>query len=84
LREGLSPEEARDRVCVLDSRGLLVEGRNVEPYKQPFVQPRDNIADWRIANDIPTLIETIEHTKATALLGLSGQTGAFNHPWCRR
>ena len=80
LREGLSPEEARDRVCVLDSRGLLVEGRNVEPYKQPFVQPRDNIADWRIANDIPTLLETIEHTKATALLGLSGQTGAFNHP----
>ena len=44
------------------------------------MQPRDNIADWRIANDIPTLIETIEHTKATALLGLSGQTGAFNHP----
>jgi malate dehydrogenase (oxaloacetate-decarboxylating) len=40
IREGLSPEEARDRVCVLDSRGLLVEGRNVEAYKQPFVQPR--------------------------------------------
>ncbi|MBL8258282.1 MAG: NAD-dependent malic enzyme [Candidatus Competibacteraceae bacterium] len=80
LREGLSPEEARDRVCVLDSRGLLVEGRSFEPYKQPFVQPRKNIADWRIANDIPTLLETIEHTRATALLGLSGQTGAFNHP----
>ncbi|HCK81868.1 MAG TPA: NAD-dependent malic enzyme [Candidatus Competibacter sp.] len=80
LREGLNPEEARDRVCVLDSRGLLVEGRNVEAYKQAFVQPRTHIADWRIANDIPTLLETIENTKATALLGLSGQTGAFNHP----
>jgi malate dehydrogenase (oxaloacetate-decarboxylating) len=39
MREGLSREEARDRVCVLDSRGLLVAGRNVEAYKQDYVQP---------------------------------------------
>jgi malate dehydrogenase (oxaloacetate-decarboxylating) len=38
------------------------------------------MAGWQISNDVPTLLETIEHTKATALLGLSGQAGAFNHP----
>ena len=65
---------------VLDSGGLLVEGRTVEPYKQPFLQPREKIIGWQIANDIPTLLETIEHTKATVLLGLSGQAGSFNHP----
>ena len=80
MREGLSREEARDRVCVLDSRGLLIEGRNVEAYKQCYVQPREKVANWQIANEIPTLLETIEHTKATALLGLSGQAGSFNHP----
>lgn len=80
IREGLSREEARDRVCVLDSHGLLVEGRNVEAYKRDYLQPRKNIAEWQISNDIPTLLETIEHSKATALLGLSGQAGAFNHP----
>ncbi len=80
LREGLSHEEARDRVCVLDSRGLLVEGRHIEPYKQPFAQPREKIAGWSLANEVPTLLEVIEHTQATALLGLSGQAGAFNHP----
>jgi malate dehydrogenase (oxaloacetate-decarboxylating) len=80
MREGLSREEARDRVCVLDSRGLLVQDRIVEPYKQDYLQPREKIAGWQIANDIPTLLETIEHTKATALLGLSGQAGSFNHP----
>ncbi len=80
IRDGLSPEEARDRVCVLDSGGLLVEGRNVEAYKQPFLQPREKISGWQISNAIPTLLETIEHTKATALLGLSGQAGSFNHP----
>ena len=80
MREGLSREEARDRVCVLDSRGLLVQDRSVEAYKQDYLQPREKIAGWHIVNDIPTLLETIEHTKATALLGLSGQAGAFNHP----
>lgn len=83
MREGLSRAEARDRVCVLDSGGLLVEGRSVEAYKRDFVQPREKIVGWQLANEIPTLLETIEHTKATALLGLSGQAGAFNHPWCR-
>ena len=80
MREGLNREEARDRVCVLDSRGLLVEGRNVEAYKQDYLQPLGKIADWQIANEIPTLLEVIEYTQATVLLGLSGQTGAFNHP----
>jgi len=80
LREGLSREEARDRVCVLDSGGLLIEGRSLESYKQDYAQPRAKIAGWQIANDIPTLLETIEHTQATVLLGLSGQAGSFNHP----
>ncbi|MFO1372692.1 MAG: malic enzyme-like NAD(P)-binding protein, partial [Candidatus Competibacteraceae bacterium] len=80
IRDGLSLTEARDRVFVLDSRGLLVEGRHIESYKQPYMQPHANVAGWQIANDIPTLMEVIEHTKATALLGLSGQAGAFNHP----
>ncbi|HAS86654.1 MAG TPA: NAD-dependent malic enzyme [Candidatus Competibacteraceae bacterium] len=80
IREGLSAEEARDRVCVLDSGGLLVEGRTVEPYKQPFLQPREKITGWQIANDIPTLLETIDYTLSLILLGLSGQAGSFNHP----
>ncbi|MBK8753686.1 MAG: NAD-dependent malic enzyme [Candidatus Competibacteraceae bacterium] len=80
MREGLNREQARDRVCVLDSRGLLVEGRSVEAYKQDYLQPRGKIAGWQIANEIPTLLEVIEYTQATVLLGLSGQTGAFNHP----
>ena len=80
MRDGLSRAEARDRVCVLDSRGLLVAGRNVESYKQDYLQPREKIAGWQLSNEIPTLLEVIEHTQATALLGLSGQAGAFNHP----
>ncbi len=84
LREGLSREEARDRVCVLDSRGLLVEGRHIEPYKQPFVQPREKIVGWQLTNEVPTLLEVIEHTFSAlqSHLGLRGATDG--HPGMER
>ncbi len=78
--EGLSDEEAHARVFVIDSKGLLVEGRAMEAYKQPYAQRRDRISDWKIAAQIPTLLEVIENAQATTLVGLSGIAGAFNQP----
>ncbi|MGA9522256.1 MAG: oxaloacetate-decarboxylating malate dehydrogenase, partial [Myxococcaceae bacterium] len=46
MRECLSPEEAYARICVLDSRGLLVDDRPLEPYKRPWAQRRSDIAGW--------------------------------------
>jgi malate dehydrogenase (oxaloacetate-decarboxylating) len=80
VREGLSREEAHGRVFVLDSKGLVVHGRAMDPHKQAFAQPAERIAGWRVAGQVPTLLEVIQHAGATALLGLSGQTGAFNQP----
>ena len=80
MREGLSPQQARERIFVLDSKGLLVEGRAMEPYKQPYAQPQECVAEWRIAGSVPSLLEVIENAQTTVLLGLSGQTGAFNRP----
>jgi malate dehydrogenase (oxaloacetate-decarboxylating) len=72
---GLSPTQALARLYVLDSRGLLVEGRPMEDYKLRFAQPRERIADW--GTEVPDLLQTVEKTKATMLLGLSGQPNAF-------
>jgi malate dehydrogenase (oxaloacetate-decarboxylating) len=72
-REGLSDAEARARVLVLDSKGLLVEGRKMEPYKEMLAQPKERIAGWPDVD----LESTIKHAKATVLLGLSGQPGTF-------
>lgn len=76
-REGLSDDEARARVFVLDSKGLLVEGRPMEDYKKQLAQPRERVADWP---EGPTwgLLATVKYARATALLGLSGQGGAFS------
>jgi malate dehydrogenase (oxaloacetate-decarboxylating) len=80
VREGLTREEARARVFVLDSRGLLVQGRAMDTYKAPFAQAAEAISDWNCDGEVPTLIEVIENAGITVLLGLSGQASAFNRP----
>ena len=75
---GLSRAEAHARIFVVDSRGLLVEGRAMEGYKKDFAVPAARIASWTKAAAVPTLLETIANAKITALLGLSGQAGAFD------
>ncbi|KIX84573.1 NAD-dependent malic enzyme [Thermus filiformis] len=82
-REGLSEEEARARVLVLDSKGLLVRGRSMEAYKEPFAQDPERIRAWRYAGAYPNLLETIQNARATVLLGLSGQGGSFTEPVAR-
>ncbi|WP_419249642.1 oxaloacetate-decarboxylating malate dehydrogenase [Sandaracinus amylolyticus] len=86
-REGLSDEEARARVLVLDSRGLLVEGAKMEAYKGPLAQRRAAIESWpsfsgrnggAVTGERPDLLETVREGRATVLIGLSGQAGAFD------
>ena len=79
VREGLSEQEAVERIYMIDSKGLILKGRsNVEPYKLEFAQDPAKVASWQIAGDMPDLLETIQNAKVTALIGLSGQRGAFN------
>ena len=65
-----------DRLFVLDSKGLLLEDRPMEDYKKPFAKPRAAIASWNLSGT-PSLLEVLTHSKATILLGFSGQAGSF-------
>ncbi len=78
VREGVDPDDARDRVFVLDSRGLLTEDRAMEDYKRPFAKSRDLVAGWGVEGHAPDLLETVVRSRATVLIGLSGQAGAFD------
>ena len=83
MRDGLSAEEAYSRMFVLDSKGLLTTDRSMEEYKQCFAHPPEALAGWKVAGRYPNLLETIENARATVLIGLSGQTGAFREPIVR-
>jgi malate dehydrogenase (oxaloacetate-decarboxylating) len=77
MKDGLSADDAFARIFVLDSKGMLTKDRPMEAYKLPFAQPRERVEDWGLGDAVPGLNETIERSRATVLLGLSGQPGAF-------
>ncbi|MDK9699561.1 MAG: NAD-dependent malic enzyme [bacterium] len=79
MEEGISITEARRRIFAMDMPGLLLEGMQVEPHQQPFLQPREAVAGWSAdANRAPNLREVVEHGKITILIGLSAQAGVFD------
>ncbi len=75
VRDGLSREDAAERVFVLDSKGLLTLDRKMEDYKRGFARAVPD--GWTMSGSVPNLLETIQQSRATALLGLSGQFRAF-------
>jgi malate dehydrogenase (oxaloacetate-decarboxylating) len=76
---GLSEREARSRFYAVDKDGLLVEGmQGISAGQQRFAQPRSALANWKLENpDRITLLDTVRNAKPTALIGVSGQAGAF-------
>lgn len=76
-RDGLGDAEARARVLVLDSKGLLLTNRQLDTYKEPYAATSESVHNWTFEGSAPGLIETIQNANATVLLGLSGQAGSF-------
>jgi malate dehydrogenase (oxaloacetate-decarboxylating) len=79
VRDGLSEEEARSRLWLVSSRGLVHAGlAGLSPWQQRYAQPPQRVAGWRRdpAGAIP-LAEVVERVRPTALIGVCGQPGAF-------
>jgi len=67
--EGMSTEEARKHCWFVDSRGLLVAGRdNIAVHKEPYAHEGEFTRDF---------LEAVKQLKPTAILGLSGQPQTF-------
>jgi malate dehydrogenase (oxaloacetate-decarboxylating)/malate dehydrogenase (oxaloacetate-decarboxylating)(NADP+) len=77
--EGLSEDEACQRILILDSQGLLVDTReSVDDYKLSFCKTQNECQVLGMtAPDEATLLDVITCSKPTVLLGLSGRSGAF-------
>ncbi len=77
--EGVEELEARARLWLVDSQGLVQTGRTkVEPFKQKYAQPRESTLDWKI-NDPSRLTfgDVVRNVRPTILIGTSAQPGAF-------
>jgi malate dehydrogenase (oxaloacetate-decarboxylating) len=76
---GLKASEAQERFFVLNSRALLLEGMpDVGPAQKPFLQPRDTISSWTLREPgAVELFDVVVNARPTALIGVSGQPGAF-------
>ncbi|KIK98929.1 hypothetical protein PAXRUDRAFT_619188 [Paxillus rubicundulus Ve08.2h10] len=76
---GMSEEEARNRIWLVDSKGLIYTGReNVADHKRPFA--RNDYA----GPPVKDLLQIIRYVKPTALMGLSTIKGAFTEAVIRR
>jgi len=66
---GIAPKEGRKQCWFVDSKGLLVQGRdNMAAQKLPYAHPHHHIVDF---------VQAVKTLKPTAILGLSGQPSTF-------
>ena len=78
--EGLSQADARARIWLVDSQGLVhEERRDLEPFKREYAQPTARVAGWEVSADGSiSLLEVVRKARATILIGTAAQPGAFN------
>jgi len=79
LNAGLPTSQAHRRFFLVDRQGLLIEGMpQIEPVQAPFLQPRETVAAWALATPGAIgLLDVVANARPTALIGVSGQPGAF-------
>ncbi|WP_340610583.1 NAD-dependent malic enzyme [Xenorhabdus bharatensis] len=90
--EGLSDEQARARVFMVDRFGLLTDKQpNLLDFQSVLVQKSSALQSWDVDKDILSLMDVVRNAKPTVLIGVSGQSGLFTeeiiremHKHCER
>jgi malate dehydrogenase (oxaloacetate-decarboxylating) len=85
LDAGLSEKEAGQRFFMVDREGLLVRGMpDIAPFQEPFLQERSAVGGWTLDHpDKIAMVDVVRNAKPTALIGVSGQAGAFSEATVR-
>jgi len=78
VRDGLSPDEARSRIWLIDRAGLVTDDMEGLPdYQRAYARPAGEAADWTREHGRIGLLETVRRVHPTILIGTSTDHGAF-------
>ncbi|WP_027695127.1 NAD-dependent malic enzyme [Vibrio litoralis] len=80
VKEGISEQQARQQVFMIDRWGMLEQGMsNLLSFQQKLTQPQSIRKQWKIkANQDISLLDVITHAKPDVLIGVTGVAGLFN------
>jgi malate dehydrogenase (oxaloacetate-decarboxylating) len=83
--EGVTADKARQLIWLVDSRGLVHDGRALdEPFKKKYAQPVGRTAAWEIdSGGEISFADVVRNVHPTILIGTSAQAGAFSEPIVR-
>lgn len=77
MHDGLTDEEAKQRIYILDSQGLVLNDREwLDDFKQRYAKDRSLVSTW-LDKEKVTLDELLQSIPITVLIGTSGVYGAF-------
>jgi malate dehydrogenase (oxaloacetate-decarboxylating) len=76
--DGLSEEEARRRIWLVDAPGLVhSRQQDLDAFKSEFARPFETVADWAGAPGHIPLLEVVKRVHPTILIGAAAQPQAF-------
>lgn len=77
--DGLTPDEARNNIFMIDRFGLLTDDMpNLLDFQQKLVTPRRLLADWDTDSENMSLLDVVRNVHPNVLIGVSGQPGLFS------
>ena len=79
VSEGISEQQARSQVYMVDRFGLLTDGMGeLRDFQQKLVQSPSALVPWQISGQYASLLEVMQYAKPTILIGVSAQPGLFS------
>ena len=79
VSEGLTDAEARSRIFLLNSRGLILTStEGLYDFQERLVQSDDVVKNWKNAGKGIQLFDVVHNAKPTVLIGVSGVPGLFS------
>ncbi|MDX1678831.1 NAD-dependent malic enzyme [Arsukibacterium sp.] len=78
VAEGISEQQARQQIYMIDRFGLLTDAMtDLRDFQQALTQSTAAIANWNYSGDYPSLLDVMHCANPGILIGVSGQPGLF-------